>query len=113
MVEISDQSKVKVESKKETNFQRNTIFALISGILSLVLSSWVFQFIIWGILDMAKIWKIFYIIIVVIFPVSGVVVSIFSVKSKRGLIGLILNSLVVLSFIITTVIYFLFPIVAG
>ena len=107
MVKNSDQPKVIDNTKKEINFKRNTAFALISGILSIVLSSWVFQFIIWEVFVLNKIWKIIYIIIVVIFPVSGVIVSIFSVKSKRGLIGLILNSLVALSFIITTMIYFL------
>ena len=111
MAENSEQPKVITDTKKENNFKRNTAFAFISGILSLVLSSWVFQFIIWEILDIEKLWKIVYIIIVVIFPVSGVIVSIFSVKSRRGLIGLILNSLVVLSFFITTLIYFLYPIV--
>lgn len=109
MAETSDQPKIKTKTKKENNFMRNTAFAFISGLISLVLSSWVFQFIIWEILYFEKIWRIFYIIIVVIFPVSGLIVSIFSVKSKRGLIGLILNSLVVLSFIITTLIYFLIP----
>ncbi|MHA1124395.1 MAG: hypothetical protein ACTSO7_06000 [Candidatus Heimdallarchaeota archaeon] len=107
MAEKSDKPKVITDTKKENNFKRNSAFAFISGLISLVLSSWVFQFIIWGIFDLEKIWKIFYIIIVVIFPVSGVIVSIFSVKSKRGLIGLILNFLVLLSFIITTLIYFL------
>lgn len=108
MAEKSNQPKVIDESKNENNFKRNTAFALISGILSVVLSSWVFQFIIWEIFDIEKIWKIFYLIIVVIFPVSGVIVSIFSVKSRRGFIGLILNSIVVLSYIITTLIYFLY-----
>jgi hypothetical protein len=112
MVRNSNKPKIIDESKNENNFKRNAAFALISGILSIVLSSWVFQFIIWGILDIEKLWKIFYIIIVVVFPISGVIVSIFSVKSKRGLIGLILNSLVVLSFIITTLIYYLYPLIS-
>ena len=58
MEETSKKSKKITETERSNIFNRNATFAFISGIVSLVLSSWVFQFIIWGILDVVKVWKI-------------------------------------------------------
>ena len=80
-------------------------FSFYFGIISFLLFSWFFQLILWGVLDVTKVALVVYILIVVLIPLGGLVCGIISRAIKKGLIGLILNSIIVLSYLSSTIVF--------
>ena len=78
-------------------------FSFYFGLISLLLFSWFFHLILWGVLDVTKIALVFYIIISVGVPIGGLVCGVISRTIKKGLIGLIANAVIVLSYLSSTI----------
>ncbi len=74
-------------------------FSFYFGFISLLLFSWLFQLIIWEVLEIIGYRFILYLIAAIAFPLGGLVCGVLTRKTKKGLIGLIVNSIIILSFI--------------
>ena len=89
--DISEQERIaKIESLGN--------FSFYFGLISLLLFSWLFQLIIWEVLEITGYAVYLYIIVAVAFPFGGLVCGVLARKTKKGLIGLIINGIIILSF---------------
>ncbi len=74
-------------------------FSFYFGFISLLLFSWLFELIIWKVLDITGIALFLYLLVIVGFPLGGLICGVLARKTKKGLIGLIVNAIIILSFI--------------
>jgi len=90
--EISEQERI-------AKIQSLSNFSFYFGTISLLLFSWLFQLIIWKVFEITGYALYLYLIAAVGFPLGGLVCGVLARKTKKGLIGLIINGIIILSFI--------------
>lgn len=91
---------------RRINTKQYSMLSYYFGLFSLLLFSWIFQLLLWGVINVAIPARYIYMVIFALFPSAGIVLGALSYKEKNGLIGLIINSILVLSFIIGIIVYF-------
>lgn len=74
-------------------------FSFYFGIISLLLFSWYFQLMLWGVIEVTTFAFVVYVILVSAIPLGGLVCGIISKRLKKGLLGLIINALIIASYI--------------
>ena len=87
------------ELERIAKIQSLSNFSFYFGIISLILFSWLFQLIVWEVLEIAGYALYLYLLAAVGFPLGGLVCGVLARKTKKGLIGLTLNAIIILSFI--------------
>ena len=102
-IEILELSDEKKESK--INTKQFSMLSYYFGLFSLLLFSWIFQLLLWGVITIVEPTRYIYLVIFTLFPLAGLILGAMSYKERKGLIGLILNSLLLTSFIVSTIVY--------
>lgn len=87
------------EKEKLAKIQSLSNFSFYFGIISLLLFSWLFQLIIWEVLEIIGYAYYLYLMAAVGFPLGGLVCGVLTRKTRKGLIGLVMNAIILLSFI--------------
>ncbi|MEA2070770.1 MAG: hypothetical protein U9O98_05705 [Asgard group archaeon] len=97
-----DSSENATKSKK--SFLGNLSFYL--SIISLLLFSWLFQLILWEMIETNSMVRYYlYLIIFILFPLTSLVTGILTSKRLKGIIGLIISAAILLSYLIGVCIF--------
>ena len=80
-------------------------FSFYFGIISLLLFSWYFQLMLWQVIEVTTFAFVVYVVLVIAIPSGGLICGILSKNLKKGLIGSIINGLILASYIAGVIAY--------
>ncbi|MFW9924519.1 MAG: hypothetical protein ACFFDW_14645 [Candidatus Thorarchaeota archaeon] len=98
-----------IEGYSNEDHQRLQSFATFSfyfGIITILLFSWLFHLVLWRIMEIADSMIIVYLVFISLFAIAGIIIGIFSRKTKRGIFGLVVHACVLCSYLISIILYY-------
>jgi len=103
-IEFLDEGAKKREERLENRFYSDIAFYF--SLFSLVLFSWLFQIMVWEVIKIKTTTLLsLYMIVFIGFPIIGLIMGIIARKLRKSKIGIVINSLVLLSYLISFIVW--------